>query len=254
MHVGILTELMLSYRALEDWSGMIGIYEAMPEPLRQQVRIRQQVAFAYNRRAEATCSAEDRAQALLILEDLEQEQGSDPETSGLIGRIYKSQWLEANAKHDDVKADQCLRKAVDAYVRGFLADWRQVYPGINAVTLLEAQGDDESLSFKDRLLPVVRFAAEQRLAGPHPSYWDYATILEIAVLAGDTAKAGAVLRDVLATYAETWQPSTTARNLRIIEGARREHGDDVAWIQRLIGQLDAAAAISGGESVQATPQ
>jgi MAP3K TRAFs-binding domain len=87
---GVLTELMLSYRALEAWSEMIAVYEAMPISLQQQVPIRQQLAFAYNRRAETTQQADDRAHALDILENLEREQGSSPETSGMIGRIYKS--------------------------------------------------------------------------------------------------------------------------------------------------------------------
>ena len=44
-------------------------------------------------------------------------------------------------------------KAVDAYRRGFEADWREVYPGVNAVTLLEVKGDPDALSLKERLSP-----------------------------------------------------------------------------------------------------
>ena len=105
---GVLTELMLSYRALEAWSEMIAVYEAMPISLQLQARIRQQLAFAYNRRAEATQQADDRAHALDILENLEREQGSSPETSGMIGRIYRSWWQEASAAQAAVKARQFL--------------------------------------------------------------------------------------------------------------------------------------------------
>ena len=90
------------------------------------------------------------------------------------------------------------------------ADWREIYPGVNAVTLLEVQGDKDALALKERLLPVVRFAAEQTVRGPRPNYWDHATMLELAVLAGDAAMANKVMDDVLATYSETWQPQTTA--------------------------------------------
>jgi hypothetical protein len=238
---GVLTELMLSYRALEAWSEMIAVYEAMPISLQQQVPIRQQLAFAYNRRAETTQQADDRAHALDILENLEREQGSSPETSGMIGRIYKSRWQEASEAQDVGKARQFLVKAVDAYRRGFEADWRDVYPGVNAVTLLEVKGDKAALALKERMLPVVRFAAEQKLQGAHPSYWDHATVLELAVLAGDVDGANDEMDDVLSTYSETWQPQTTAGNLGIIRNGRRQRGSNVDWIDRLIEQLVAAS-------------
>jgi hypothetical protein len=238
---GVLTELMLSYRALEAWSEMISVYEAMPSSLQQQVPIRQLLAFAYNRRAETTQQAEDRARALDILENLEQQQGCNPETSGMIGRIYKSRWQEASEAHAPLKARQFLVKAVDAYRRGFEADWREVYPGVNAVTLLEVKGDPDALALKERMLPVVRFAAEQKLQGAHPSYWDHATVLELAVLNGDLEGANDEMDDVLSTYTETWQPHSTAGNLRIIRNVRRQRGSNVEWIDGLIEQLVAAS-------------
>jgi hypothetical protein len=239
--VGIFAELMLAHRALADWSGMIKVFDAMPESLQQQVPIRQQLAFAYNRRAEATKEAGDRAQALNILEDLEDKQGPNPETSGLIGRIYKSQWQEASPDHDPAKGRPYLLKAVAAYVRGFEADWREIYPGVNAVTLLEAQGDSDARSLKDRLLPVVRFAAEQKLRVPRPTYWDHATLLELAVLGGDADTANQIIDDVLSAYSESWQPRTTADNLHIIESIRIRRGENAMWIEQLIGQLVDAA-------------
>ena len=232
---------MLSYRALEAWSEMIAVSEAMPISLQQQVPIRQQLAFAYNRRAETTQQADDRAHALDILENLEREQGSSPETSGMIGRIYKSRWQEASEAQDAVKARQFLVKAVDAYRRGFEADWREVYPGVNAVTLLDVKGDPDALTLKERMLPVVRFAAEQKLQGAHANYWDHATMLELAVLAGNREGADDEMDDVLSTYSETWQPQTTAGNLRIIRNGRRQRGSNVDWIDRLIEQLVAAS-------------
>jgi hypothetical protein len=159
----------------------------------------------------------------------------------MIGRIYKSRWQEASEAQDVGKARQFLVKAVDAYRRGFEADWRDVYPGVNAVTLLEVKGDKAALALKERMLPVVRFAAEQKLQGAHPSYWDHATVLELAVLAGDVDGANDEMDDVLSTYSETWQPQTTAGNLRIIRNGRRQRGSNVDWIDRLIEQLVAAA-------------
>ena len=45
-------------------------------------------------------------------------------------------------------------------LEGFMADQRDAYPGINAVTLLDIKGDEAALAQKDRLLPVVKFAVE----------------------------------------------------------------------------------------------
>ena len=68
-------------------------------------------------------------------------------------------------------------------------------------------------------------------------------MLELAVLAGDAEMANKVMDDVLATYSETWQPQTTAGNLRIIHSIRGHRGDDVSWITRIVEQLDAAAGV-----------
>jgi hypothetical protein len=62
-----VVDLMLSYRAIEDWDGMINVYNHMPEALKRQILVREQLGFAYNRRASATQSETDRAEALRIL-------------------------------------------------------------------------------------------------------------------------------------------------------------------------------------------
>jgi MAP3K TRAFs-binding domain len=238
---GVLTSLMLGYRGLSDWTGMIEVYDQLPELLQRQVAVRQQLAFAYNRRAEDGHDPVDRERALEILLDLHQEQGPTSETSGLIGRIYKSQWLEAQADGQLIKARGYLKEAIAAYVGGFKTDWREVYPGINAVTLLDVQGDRESLELKDRLLPVVRFAVEQRLLAPAADYWDHATLLEIAVLENDADQAADALVKVLTTFTEKWQPKSTADNLRIIEQARTKRGEDIGWLSQVIQELGIAS-------------
>jgi hypothetical protein len=249
---GVLSELLLAYRALGDWSGMIDVYEGLPDSLQTQVPIRQQAAFAYNRRAEKTGSAADRAQALHILQELEREQGPSSETSGLLGRVYKSQWDAARKAQDMANARRFLVQAVEAYVRGFETDWRDVYPGINAVTLLEVQGGTTALTKKDQLLPVVRFAADQRLRSPAPDYWDRATVLELAVLAGDKDGAFDALDKALAASAEMWQPRSTAGNLRIIRDARRERGETVSWMDTIIETLDPPLAAPAPDAAPAS--
>jgi len=241
VEAGTVVDLMLTYRALEGWDGMIALHDDMPEALRRQILVREQLAFAYNRRAGAHHSAADRAEALRILTDVESQQGPSPETCGLIGRIHKDNWTDAVKAGDRIAAIGHLKKAVDAYVRGFMADQRDFYPGINAVTLLDIKGDEASLELADRLLPVVRFAVEQRLAATTPDYWDHATMLELAVLADDPERAVEHLADALAAIRETWEAGTTANNLAMIVQARTARGVDTSWIAQIVAELQAKA-------------
>ncbi|MFN9989308.1 MAG: TRAFs-binding domain-containing protein, partial [Cyanobacteriota bacterium] len=182
--VGTTIDLFLSFRALEDWNGMIALYGQMPEVLKHQILVREQLGFAYNRRATQEHNPADRIEALRILEEVEDQQGPSSETCGLIGRIYKDQWTEALEAGRKLEAKGFLLKSLEAYLRGFRADQRDAYPGINALTLLEIKGDPASLKEKSKLLPIVRFAVEQRL-GDQPDYWDHATMLELDVLGED---------------------------------------------------------------------
>jgi hypothetical protein len=235
--VGTTIDLFLSFRALEDWDGMIALYGQMPEVLRHQILVREQLGFAYNRRASLNRNPADRVEALRLLEEVEDQQGPSSETCGLIGRIYKDQWSEALEAGRKIEAKGFLLKSLEAYRRGFRADQRDAYPGINALTLLEIKGDPASLQEKSKLLPIVRFAVERRL-GDQPNYWDYATMLELDVLAEDQEAAEADLAYSMASVREPWEPKTTARNLRLIEQARSSRQVDTAWLQEIITALD----------------
>ena len=56
----ILVDLLLSYRAVEAWQEMVALCEAMPQHLKEAIVVRQQWAFALNRRNQAG----DRDQAV----------------------------------------------------------------------------------------------------------------------------------------------------------------------------------------------
>jgi hypothetical protein len=45
-------------------------------------------------------------------------------------------------------------------------------------------------------------------------------------------------RHVLTASTESWQQATTADNLRIIERAHEERGDDVSWLSQIINEID----------------
>lgn len=221
----VLVDLLLSYRAVRAWDRMLILVDRMPEPLARSVIVREQQAFALNRSGRT----EEAEQALL---ELIEERGGSSETFGLLGRIYKDR---RDACADEVEARACLEQAIDAYLSGFERDWRDAYPGVNAVTLMElAEPPDPR---RHDLIPVVRYSSLRRIEGSEPDYWDHATLLELAVLASDRAAADRHAADALEAVREVWEPETTARNLRLIRDARAGRGDDVAWLDRVIDRL-----------------
>jgi hypothetical protein len=235
VEAGVLVDLFLSYRALQQWDRMIALYDRMPGSLQRMVIVREQYGFALNRKGE-------RQRALGVLEDIVSERGPSSETCGLIGRVYKDLWSTAVADGATAVADGYLNRAINAYVDGFEADWRDAYPGINAVTLLDVRGDQASKKRQQELLPVVRFAVVQRLRSSKPDYWDYATLLELAVLDDDEAAAPEALCNALTSVREAWEPKTTANNLNLIRTSRQKRGIHQPWLDSIIQELEARAA------------
>jgi hypothetical protein len=94
------------------------------------------------------------------------------------------------------------------------------------------------------LIPVVTYAVERRIAAGKPDYWDFASQLELSVLGKDKAAASAALRRALAAVRESWEPETTARNLRLIREARGRRGDAVPWATEVEQALTRRAATS----------
>jgi hypothetical protein len=245
VETGVLIDLYLSYRAVGAFDRMMGLYEELPEVVQRTVLVREQLAFAINRKAGQKGLAADererlRERAAKLLEEIIAERGANGETCGLLARIHKDRWDETRAT-DPAEARGHLRNAIKEYTRGFEADWRDAYPGINAATLLDLEGSKTSLAARDRLVPVVRFAVEQRLRGAKPDYWDHATLLELAVLAVSPERAQEHLGDALAVVREYWEPETTARNLNLLRESRGARGEDTAWIAELVAALESAS-------------
>lgn len=220
IEAGVVIDLFLSYRAVKAWPEMIQLAERMPPALSSTIMVREQYGLALNRAGRG----EEAEQVLL---DLIETRGPSSETYGLLGRVYKDRWEAAAKAGADLEARGLLKKALDAYRKGFETDWRDAYPGINAVTLmaLKEPPDPE----RHKLNPVVEYAVSRKVAAGQPDYWDYATLLELAVLAGDQEKAEDHLGDALAHIREKWEPETTARNLRLIREARQKRGESLAW-------------------------
>ena len=229
---GVAIDLFLSYRAHKGWKQMIALVEEMAEPIARSVLVREQLALALNRDGQG----EKAERVLLRLLD---ERGSSSETLGILGRVYKDRWDEAKQAGRTALASGLLDKAIDAYLKGFQADWRDAYPGINAATLMELRDPPDPR--RAEILPVVVYSARRRVEDGQPDYWDHATLLEAAVLHRDQESATAALADALAIVREVWEPETTLRNLRLIREARDARDETEPWMSAMERELSAAA-------------
>jgi hypothetical protein len=216
----VVVDLFLSYRAVKAWSEMIALVPRMAPPLSASILVQEQLALALNRAGRG-----EEAEAALL--GLLNGRGPSSETYGLLGRVYKDRWEAAVSAGDTFLAKGLLGKAIDTYLKGFETDWRDAYPGVNALTLMELKDPPDPRG--RALAPVVAFAVARRIASGRPDYWDHATRLEVAVLASDEETAQAALADALASVRERWEPETTARNLRLIRDVRERRGTHPAW-------------------------
>ena len=230
VEAGVVIDLYLSYRAVNGWEEMIILTDKMPLPLQQTVMVQEQLGLALNRAGQGE-------QAEEVLNAVLQRHGPSSETYGLLGRVHKDRW-EAAAKAGDPAATAMLQKAIAAYKRGFEADWRDAYPGINAVTLMEIKEPPDPE--REKLKPLVRYAVERKIATGEPDYWDYATLLEIAVLEMDEAGAKSALAQALAHIREAREPESTLRNLRLISNARIKRGEALPWAAEIEAALQAS--------------
>jgi tetratricopeptide (TPR) repeat protein len=226
---GVVIDLFLSYRSVKAWQEMIDLVKKMQRPLAATAMVQEQLALALNRAGQSE-------EAEKVLKDVSERRGPSSETDSILGRVYKDRWEAALKRGEHLLARGLLDKAIGAYLRGFEADWRDPYPGVNTVTLMELKNPPDPR--REQLIPVVSFAVERKVASGKPDYWDYATRLELAVLANDQQRAIDALSAALAAMRETWEPQTTARNLRLIREAREKRQEDVSWLTEIEAELN----------------
>nr|WP_228277081.1 TRAFs-binding domain-containing protein [Aliarcobacter cryaerophilus]QEI46235.1 DUF4071 domain-containing protein [Aliarcobacter cryaerophilus] len=201
---GVLVDLFLSYRAVEAFKNMISLVKKMPKPLQHSIMIQEQLGFALNR-------INKRDDAINVLKEIIKNHGNSSETLGILGRVYKDKYKEALECKDNFMAQGYLKKAIDTYLEGFESDFRDVYPGINAITLMDISGDER----KDKLLPIVEYALKQKMK-QSCDYWDYATLLELSIISENEEEANKVLFNVIDNIREPFEPKTTANNIRML--------------------------------------
>ncbi|MFF0492540.1 TRAFs-binding domain-containing protein [Nocardia sp. NPDC004068] len=213
---GVLIALLLAYRRLRHYEAMITTIATMPDHLTATALVRGLRAFAHNRIEPGSVEAEAE------LVQLDREFGPDGEILGLLGRVYKDRWL----KDPTSRRGEAMRtKALSTYQRGFEADWRNPYPGINAVHLMWMH--DRTDPRLAELLPVVEYSTRRRVDGGSGDYWDLATMLEICLYRDDLPGALRWLNRVLETEPRSMEAETTLQTiLRIRE---RLGGDGTEW-------------------------
>jgi len=236
-----LVDLLLSYRGVEAWQEMVALCDAMPGHLRDAIVVRQQHALALNRRNQPG----DRDKAIRLLTKLLEERGPDPETLGILGRMHKDRYRE---KKGTILAGPALDDAIACYTRGFEADPRDYYPGVNAITLLIEKGTPDAMKEADRLVPLVAFAVARRGGATSSDYWDLATALELSCIGRDWETAARVLPRALAAARESWMLKTTLGNLELLAQARARLGEALPLLDEITAELRrAASALESGD-------
>lgn len=232
VELGIAVDLLLSYRDLGDHQAMVDLVGDLPKVAQRTVLVREQLGFALNR-------LKRHDEAVTVLEGLLAERGPSSETFGLLGRVHKDRWSEAADSGRTIEAQGHLDKAIRCYLEGFEADWRDAYPGINALTLLTLRDSSDPLVAE--IGPVVVYSAKRRAQSSDADYWDHATLLEAAVLAGDQDAAIRSLQVALTLVEASWQPETTLNNLSRILETWTTTGTVLPWHETIRAELEVAA-------------
>jgi hypothetical protein len=223
---------------------------SFPAPVKEHIIVKQQFALALNRRNQP----DDREKALRILDELLKDRGHDSETLGIKGRIHKDTYKEA-VQTGKIMAAAALDDAIDAYTKGFEADPRDYYPGVNAINLLMQKNDTDALKEVARLLPLVNFAVERRGGASSGNYWDLATVLELACIGDDWETANRVLPKVILAATNSFETATTRGNLRLLKQAHERAMREVAKLDGILDELSVRdIELRGEEKTQPSAQ
>ncbi len=195
----------------------------------ENIYLKQQLGLAYNKIG-------NRDDAEAILKTITDKYGPDPETTGLLGAVYKG-LMDDNKKDVDMSAAY-RGQAIDAYLAGYESDPRDYYPGINALTLMFL-GEDKDSRF-DKLLPIVSYATERQLKLKAKDYWTQATALELAALALNEIDARKYYASAKACNPISFMTNSTANNLKKIYDKAIKTNDEqsLQWLKNIILGLD----------------
>ncbi|MBG6192231.1 hypothetical protein IWX64_003201 [Arthrobacter sp. CAN_A212] len=232
----LLVDLFLAYRDLEAFDEMVTMEAELPGAVRQHSTIRQQLAFALNRRREPG----DVQQAISIVETIVKNEGPKPETMGIFGRIHKDEYIRLR-KDDPRAAHAALITAIETYEQGFRTDSRDYYPGVNAVTLMIVEGSKKYIRRARDLSPIVAFAAAGRQEIGSGDHWGVATRLELAVGRANEKDAQKALETLLYLDPPQWAFKSLTENLILLQEAlERDH--PIPWLGDIVDRLCTSAS------------
>jgi hypothetical protein len=203
---------------------------AMLKPLvdgrfQENIFLKQQLGLALNKTG-------NREDAEKILKTITDKFGPDPETTGLLGAVYKG-LMDDNKADPDLNAEY-RRQAIETYLAGFEADPRYYYPGVNALTLMYL-GDEKDEHF-DKFLPIVKYAVERQLKLKEKDYWTNASALELAALAFNEADARKYYAAAKTCNPINFMKESTAGNLKKIYDKALKSKDEqsLLWLKNIL--------------------
>jgi hypothetical protein len=234
IETAVLIDIMISYRNIEAFPEMQSFIRQLPRYVFETVMVQEQYAFVLNRNGGKAKPADEVMiqEAENVLRKLETEGKASSETYGIWGRIYKDKFERAYKAGSAGEAKVHLKNALKYYEKGFESDPRDAYPGVNYVTCLELLGEKERAL---RLLPAVEYAVKAKMKKRSPDYWDYATLLELAVIENKFAEAEEFFYEAKPLAVENWMFDTTIGNLQKIFNYRKERNENTTELEKFIG-------------------
>jgi hypothetical protein len=213
---------------------MQSFIEKLPRYVFETVMVQEQYAFVLNRNGNKAKPANEVMirKAEDVLRKLESEGKASSESYGIWGRIHKDKFDRAYKAGNQAESRVHLRNALKYYEKGFESDPRDAYPGVNYVTCLELLGEKEKAL---RLAPAVEYAVKAKMKRKAPDYWDYATLLELAVIENRITDAATDhFYEAKSLAVEAWMLQTTRENLEKILSFRKERNEDYSGLESFI--------------------
>jgi hypothetical protein len=198
---------------LGDWSAAQAYIEGLPEALRNQDFMQEQLALAQSKQG-------DHIKAIAALNALVKLTGDSSERQGLLGGRYKKLYNDSvkAAKVDVTGAmkpqRQYLESAIKHYSQGMQLDLNDYFPSCNLPALYRERG---GIGDEDRAIAtaaVARFACARSLKRNPDDEWAKPTLLGLAFAERNVAAADEIAQQVEQETGAGWMLDTTLDDLR----------------------------------------
>jgi tetratricopeptide (TPR) repeat protein len=221
----VAVELFFSYRNLKMFEEQINIVQSMPPAIAELAPVQEQLALALFHLGRLD-DAENLMRNLL-------KTRPNSESFAAFGRIYKELWQQHKVSNssNSLLARSFLDEAINLYVKGFECDWRNAYPGLNAITLMQFSHPPDPR--EKELRPVVLYSMERRIRGHEVDYYDASTMLELAVLTRNQKKAIDWLKKCLALSRAAWELKNTIERIQQMREGWQMKGPAVPWLSEI---------------------